>query len=202
MLEEARAIYEELDDDVGLGNVLWAAGTAAIQAGEGPESEALLRASRDHFRRAGERTMEAWADHMLGASLAFQGRFAEAVEDFATSLRHFEMVGDVSGIAIALGDLSVWESNAGDPERAARLWFAGRDLGRATGVNLMEASIAAFPNIWREPTPDDLPPGRFAEIEREVASWSLDEVLAYARDSAFASAAGAGTDDHEPPRSE
>jgi predicted ATPase/class 3 adenylate cyclase len=181
LLDEARATYSELGDDLGLGNVLWASGATAMQAGLGAESEVFFRDAREHFRRASERTMEAWADHMLGASLALQDRIDEAVESFIASLRHFEQVGDVSGLAIALGDLSIFERRSGNIERAARLWLAGRDLARATGMNLLEVSLSAFPGVWVETTAEDLPPGRFDDIAAEVAGWSLDEMLAYAR---------------------
>jgi len=181
MLEEARVIYTELDDDLGLGNVLWATSGALIQEGRGAEAEPLLREARERFARAGNRTMEAWSDHMLGAALVLQDRFDEAAPPFNASLRHFEEVGDVSGIALALADLSVTERRHADAERAARLWLAGRSLARATGINLLEASLVAFPDIWVEVGPDDLPPGRFEALEREVEAWSLDEMLAYAR---------------------
>jgi predicted ATPase/class 3 adenylate cyclase len=181
LLDEARAIYADLGDDVGIGNILWGLGTTAIQQARGPEAEKLFREAREHFRTAGERTMEAWADHMLGATLAFQGRFDEAEPAFDAALRHFDEVADVAGISIVLSDLAIGERWRGDAERAAHLSLASTALGKATGINLMEASIAAFPKIWVPPNPDDLPPGRFEEIAREVAGWSLDEALAYAR---------------------
>ena len=183
LLEEARSIFLALDDDRGLGNVLWAAGSVQIQRNDGVAAEGLFRDARDRFARAGDRTMEAWAAHMLGAALALQRRDAEAAATFAAALEHFEEVGDVSGIALAVADLSIVEARHGRVDRAAHLWLAGRTLARATGMNLLETSLAAFPGIWMETQPTDLPDGRFAEIEREVEAWSLDDTLAYARAS-------------------
>ncbi len=181
MLEEAAAIYRELHDDVGLGNVLWAAGIAAINTNDAARSEGLFIEAREHFRRSGERTMEAWADHMLGAALAFRDEFDEADAVFTASLDHFEEVGDVAGIAIVLGDLAIGEYRRGHLERSARLWLSSRELSRTTGVNLMEATMSAFPNIWVSATAEDLPPGRYDELAAEVRGWSLDDMLAYAR---------------------
>jgi predicted ATPase/class 3 adenylate cyclase len=181
MLDEAAAIYRDLDDDVGLGNVLWGAGIAAIQTDDVARAEGLFVEARERFRSAGERTMEAWADHMLGSALAFRGHFDEADAAFTASLDHFEEVGDVAGISIVLGDLAIGEFRRGLLERSARLWLASRELSRTTGVNLMEATMSAFPNIWVAATAEDLPPGRYEEIAREVRGWSLDDMLAYAR---------------------
>jgi predicted ATPase/class 3 adenylate cyclase len=183
MLEEARRIFSDLDDDAGLGNVLWALGTGAVQQGDGVAAEDLLRGSREHFAKAGERTMEAWADHMLGAALALEARYDEAEAAFDAGLRHFEAVGDISGIALGIADLSVVERKRGHLERAARLWLAGQSISHGAGMNLLEITLTSFPGIWQAVTPADMPPGRYDEIEREVDGWSLDDALVYAHAS-------------------
>jgi predicted ATPase/class 3 adenylate cyclase len=183
MLEEARRIFSDLDDDAGLGNVLWALGTGAVQQGDGVAAEDLLRGAREHFAKAGERTMEAWADHMLGAALALEARYDEAEAAFDAGLRHFEVVGDISGIALGIADLSVVERKRGDLERAARLWLAGQSVSHAAGMNLLEITLTSFPGIWQAVTPADMPPGRYEELAREVDSWSLDDALSYAHAS-------------------
>ncbi|HEY3523274.1 MAG TPA: adenylate/guanylate cyclase domain-containing protein [Candidatus Limnocylindrales bacterium] len=181
MLEEATAIYRELDDDLGLGNVLWAAGTHAIQRADGVAGEPLLGEARDRFRRAGERTMEAWADHMLGAALGLQGRYGEAERAFRAALDHFDAVGDVSGLAIVFGDFAIFIRAGGDLEAAARLDLMSRELARTTGTNLIEVSSEAFPSVWFVTKPEHLAPGRYEAIAAEVAGMSLDEMVAYAR---------------------
>jgi predicted ATPase len=180
MLDEARDIFTELGDDVGVGNILWGAGSSALQSEDAPEAEALFRAAHERFSRAGERTMEAWAHHMLGGALAQQDRYEEAAESFQAALRHFEQVGDVAGIALAVADLSAVQRRHGDIDGAVRLWVAARSLARSTGTNLLESSLATFPDIWILPGPDELPPGRYEEIEREAERWTLDDALAYA----------------------
>jgi len=183
LLEEARGIFVELDDDAGLGNVLWALGTGAVQRSDAIAAEGLLRESRERFAKAGERTMEAWADHMLGATLALEDRYDEAAAAFDAGLSHFESVGDVSGIALGIADLSVVERKRGAPERAARLWLAGQNVSHAAGMNLLDFTLTAFPGIWQAVTAADLPPGRYEELEREVDGWSLDDAIAYAHAS-------------------
>ncbi|HEU4673888.1 MAG TPA: adenylate/guanylate cyclase domain-containing protein [Candidatus Limnocylindrales bacterium] len=181
LLDEATAIYRELDDDVGLGNVLWAAGTNMLQGTDAPGSEPLFAEARERFRRAGDRTMEAWADHMLGAVYAVLGRPEEAARTFGAALDHFEAVGDVSGIALSLGDFALAARALGQPDSAARLDLMAQTLARSIGANLLDASVAAFPGVWYATKPEDLPPGRYDEIVAEIAGLSLDEMVAYAR---------------------
>jgi predicted ATPase/class 3 adenylate cyclase len=181
LLDEATAIYRELDDDVGLGNVLWATGTKALQEADAPGAEPIFAEARERFRRAGDRTMEAWADHMLGAVYGVLGRPEEAARAFADALDHFEAVGDVSGIALSLGDFALAARALGEPETAVRLDLMAHDLARSIGANLLDASMTAFPGIWYASNREDLPPGRYDEIAAEVAGLSLDEMVAYAR---------------------
>jgi tetratricopeptide (TPR) repeat protein len=181
MLEEAAAIFREVGDDAGLGNVLWASGTAAIQAGDATSAEPQFLEARERFRRAGERTMEAWADHMLGATLAYTGRHGEGETAFLAALDHFASVGDVAGVSIVLSDLGIGAHWRRDFERAAHLDLMAIELARTTGVNVLQATIASWPALWNRTQPADLPPGRWEEIAVEVAGWSLDDMLAYAR---------------------
>ncbi len=181
LLDEATRIYRELGDDAGLGNVLWAAGTNHLQRAEAAAAEPLFAEARDRFRRAGDRTMEAWADHMLGAAYAVLGQPDEALRTFGAALDHFVAVGDVSGIALALGDFGVAARAFGKLETAARLDLMARTLARAIGANILDASASSFPGIWSATTPEELPPGRYEAIAAEVAALSLDEMVAYAR---------------------
>ena len=68
-LAEALAIYRELGDRRGEGNVLWGMGNKKYfsDAGDGGVTE--FRAALEAFREVGDRTMEAWALHMVGGAL-------------------------------------------------------------------------------------------------------------------------------------
>lgn len=125
--------------------------------------------------------MEAWAEHMLGGALTSADRLDEAQAMFDRALEHFADVGDVAGLSIAFADQAVVAYREGDLERSARLDIAGRDVGISTSVRLMEASAGEFANVWVATTPAELPPGRYAELQAEVGTWSLDDMLSYAR---------------------
>lgn len=211
LLEEAAAIYRDLGDDLGLAKVLWAEATlllrvpdAPLRVPDAPAATSRLDEARTIFSRAGERTMEAWAEHMLGGALTSADRLDEAQAMFDRALEHFADVGDVAGLSIAFADQAVVAYREGDLERSARLDIAGRDVGISTSVRLMEASAGEFANVWVATTPAELPPGRYAELQAEVGTWSLDDMLSYARAGSVragptAGPAAAPTADGPPP---
>jgi hypothetical protein len=59
-LEEALGIYRDLDDQHGVGNVLWAIGSADMFANENERALPIFVEARDAFKASGDRTMEAW----------------------------------------------------------------------------------------------------------------------------------------------
>jgi Tetratricopeptide repeat len=141
-----------------------------------------FRAALEGFRRVGDKTMEAWSEHMVGGALQRQGRNDEARPLLRHALRHFYDAGDASGMTLVLDDLSSQALSDDDPVRAARLWGAARTLTAATG-----AGLAGFTDEWIEQ--EVRPNVRVAldpeELERGAAEGSamtLDEAVAYALD--------------------
>jgi tetratricopeptide (TPR) repeat protein len=179
-LEEARGLYHELGDDRGEASVLWGLGNLqyfshAKTAGV-PEFEVAL----EKFRRVGDRTMEAWSLHMLGGALLRTGQNDVSRDYLRHALRHFYEASDTAGITLALDDLSSQALADNEPERAARIWGAARNLTNTTGAGL--AGIVdgwidqeVRPNVRKALAPDEL-----ARLAREGAVMSLDETVAYA----------------------
>ena len=178
--EEAFALYEELGDEHGQGNVLWGRGNTKYFSEQTDAGIQDFRDALEKFRRAGDRTMEAWSLHMVGGALLRQRRIDEARPLLREALRHFLVAGDAAGMTMIIDDLSA-EALADDkPERAARLWGAGRALAKATGATLasytdgwIEAQLR--PNVRNAVAPEDL--DRWAA---EGAALSLNEAVAYA----------------------
>ncbi|HUQ44217.1 MAG TPA: adenylate/guanylate cyclase domain-containing protein [Candidatus Limnocylindria bacterium] len=177
---EAFALYEEIGDERGQGNVLWGRGnrkyfSQAPDAGYAEFSQAL-----EKFRRVGDRTMEAWSLHMTGGALLRQLKRDESRPLLHEALGHFHAAGDAAGMTLVIDDLSAQALADDDPERAARLWGAARALATATGATLasytdgwIEAQLR--PNVRLAVQPEDLE--RWA---REGAAMSLDQAVAYA----------------------
>jgi hypothetical protein len=98
------------------------------------------------------------------------------------ALRHFYIAGDAAGITLLIDDLSAQALADEEPERAARLWGAGRALTKATG-----ATLAAFTDTFYEASlrPNVRSAVQPADLERwsaEGAALSLDEAVGYALD--------------------
>ena len=178
--EEAYALYEELGDERGQGNVLWSRGnrkyfSESIDAGHEEFSKALAK-----FRRVGDRTMEAWSLHMVGGALLRQLKREESRPLLQEALAHFHGAGDAAGVTMVIDDLSAQALADDDPERAARLWGAGRALAKATGATLASYTDGWIerqlrPNVRVAVAPEDL-----ERWSQEGAALSLDEAVAYA----------------------
>jgi tetratricopeptide (TPR) repeat protein len=122
MLEEALAIYRELGDVAGEGNILWALGSFHFFANEMPEAEEAYREALALHRAGQNRTMEAWSLHMLGACTGIAERPAEAKSAAREALTYFKEAGDVAGITLVLDDLSGVALFDNDLPRAGRMW--------------------------------------------------------------------------------
>ena len=178
--DEAYALYEELGDEHGQGNVLWGRGNTKYFSERDDAGIEDFGQALEKFRRVGDRTMEAWSLHMVGGALLRQLRRDESRPLLQEALRHFLVAGDAAGMTMIIDDLSAQALADEKPERAARLWGAGRALAKATGATLasytdgwIEAQLR--PNVRNTIAPEDLE--RWAA---EGAAMSLDEAVAYA----------------------
>ena len=181
-LDEALTLYRELGDERGEANVLWGMGNKAYFSRIGDGGADLFAAALEKFRHVGDRTMEAWSLHMLGGAQVRMGRLVEAADNLHHALRHFWEAGDASGVTLVFDDLSSLALALDDPERAARLWGAARNLTNATGANL-----AGFVDGWieQEVRPNvqkALAPEALAALAREGAAMSLEQAVAYGLD--------------------
>ena len=180
MLEEALALYRELGDAGGQGNILWALGSFHFFTGDAVTAESWYERSLALHREASNRTMEAWSLHMLALSQAAQRHFEQAGEIARHALQHFFESGDVSGMILVLDDLAIVAVGNGDPERGGVLWGAARHLQRSTGTALADY-VDQNNLLYGVPTPRDaLSPDDLERYTREGASMSLDEIVAYA----------------------
>ena len=97
-LERARDIFRRIGDRRGEANALWGLGNYRYFRTIPRERRASSSARRSTiFGEVGDRTMEAWALHMLGTSLLRNGHVDEAREHIAHAIRHFHAAGDVAG---------------------------------------------------------------------------------------------------------
>ena len=180
MLEEALAIYRDLGDAAGEGNILWAIGSFHFFANEMAEAEATYREALRLHRAGHNQTMEAWSLHMLALSLVSQKRAVEAKAAAHEALTYFKEAGDVAGITLVLDDLSGVALFDQDLPRAGRMWGAARHLQEITGVDLASFTETGFGSLGYSTASQVLPPEDLERYAAEGAAMSLDEAVAYA----------------------
>jgi predicted ATPase/class 3 adenylate cyclase len=183
LLVEALAIYRELGDRRGIGNVLWAQAGAETFADHPAVALPIFEEARDAFKTVGDRTMEAWTLHMMGAVDVLLVDFTAADDAFRHALRHFTDAGDITGQSLIVDDFATLALASGDKERGIRLWAAARRIQETLGTALVQAQMnSAGRQVWLDPHPGDATPERRRELEAEGRALTLEEALAYSLD--------------------
>ena len=178
--QEALELYRELGDERGEGNVLWGRGNKKYFSEQPDAGVDDFLLALEKFRRVGDRTMEAWSLHMVGSALLRTRRSEESRPYLYESLRHFFLAGDAAGMTLLIDDLSAQALADDQPERAARLWGAGRALAKATGATLASYTDAWIESLLRPNVRTAIDPKDLERWAAEGAAMSLDEAVAYA----------------------
>ena len=180
--DEALALYRELGDVRGEANVLWGKGNKKYFSEKPDAGVDEFMAALERFRQVGDRTMEAWSLHMVGSALLRTQRRDESRPRLLEALRHFVAAGDAAGMTLVIDDLSAQALADEDPERAARLWGAGRALAKATGATLASYTDAWIESLLRPNVRNMIDPADLERWAAEGAALSLNEAAAYALD--------------------
>ncbi len=180
MLEEARGLFAQAGDARGEANALWAIGNIFYFRDQDAVGTAQFREALEIFRRVGDRTMEAWALHMLGSGLLRLGRRDESRDLLRHAARYFHESGDTAGITLAFDDLSSQAVADEDYERAARLRGAAMNLTSSTGVGLARFVQEGLEDKVRPSARRSIDAGDLERWGAEGAAMTLDEAVAYA----------------------
>ncbi|HLN17697.1 MAG TPA: adenylate/guanylate cyclase domain-containing protein [Acidimicrobiales bacterium] len=116
----ALAIFEELDDLVGQGNVLNNLGIGAYYLGRWSDALAYYRRSGEARERAGDVIGAATEDNNIAEVLSDQGHFDEARALFESALATWQSTNYPVGAALALANLGRLAARSGQPEEATR----------------------------------------------------------------------------------
>jgi predicted ATPase/class 3 adenylate cyclase len=180
MLEEALAIYRELGDAGGEGNIVWGLGSFFYFTADAETAETWFRRSLALHRAAGDRSMEAWSLHMTALAAVGQRHFDDARAFAHHALTHFADAGDISGVTLVIDDLALVAAAEGDADRAGRLWGAARHLQRTTGTALADY-VDQTSDLFGVMTPHQiLSSDELDRFAAEGSRFSLDELVAYA----------------------
>jgi predicted ATPase/class 3 adenylate cyclase len=183
-IQEARRLFYSVGDERGEANALWALGNYAYFREQPGSGEDQFREALEIFRRTRDRTMEAWARHMLGSALTRKGDIDQARRHIVHAVRHFQDAGDAAGLTLTLDDLSALAIADGDLPRAARLRGAARNLGIETGTNLRAVVEDAFDQGMRPSIRVRMSPEDVERLGAEGAAMTLDQAIAYALEGA------------------
>jgi len=118
---ESLAIYEDLGDLVGQGNVWNNLGMAAYYRGDWDATVDAWERSRDTRIRAGDASGAATSVNNLGEVFSDRGNLDQAEEMFRDALRAYEAAGFPIGVALANSNLARVESRRGRRQTAVEM---------------------------------------------------------------------------------
>ncbi|HJP72051.1 MAG TPA: adenylate/guanylate cyclase domain-containing protein [Candidatus Limnocylindria bacterium] len=154
-VNEALAIFTELEDEAGVARAEWALGNVAYGMARSDESRKHARHALEIFERLNDGFMVGWAlftnslSDLYDDYVADGGRpesLAQAHDLLERALRIFADAQDVSGYTLVLDALALVAHRSGDRSRAARLSGAVANLERTsgTGLNLWNREVLGF----------------------------------------------------------
>ena len=132
-LDHTQSIYQELTDDVGLGQVLHYKGTVAAHQGEYEQAQNLYTQSLTIRKRLNDWTQIASLLSNMGIVARFQGQYQHARELHEQALKIRRELGDKWAIGVSLNNLGNVAIDQGNFEEARLLQEEGLAIRRAVG---------------------------------------------------------------------
>ena len=177
-VDEALALYRELDDDRGVAQALWAIGNVHHQLGESDRAIEPLDEAIAMNRKIGDRFGLGWAMHTRVIVAIVQRDPDLAWKLTREALEIFAGARDLSGIVVLLDDAASVAKLRGDSERALRLAGAAAVQQAASGATLASIINVNEGRAWQETI--DTPEEERAWTEGQAMS--AEEAVAYALD--------------------
>ena len=176
LYQQSLALFEEIGDVPGIAKAHWGLAFMDYSMGDYPAAREHLALSVPILRSLNDRFSLGWAAHLSGLIANKTGDYDTARSAFGESLGLFADAHDISGIVLALDDLSALATVDGDLERAARLAGGAAALQKSSGTDL--ASIVAATEGRRRMS-EELDQKTLAAWEKGL-TMSVEEIVAYA----------------------
>jgi predicted ATPase/class 3 adenylate cyclase len=154
LLEQARIIYEDLDDRVALAWTWFFLGRAYVD--DPPHHSSHLQAACDLFRATNQPFGEVWCLLLMGIDAGKTGQAASAREHFHRALAISEARGATSTTGVVIGQLAELAFVEGDFDRARQLYQRAITLQRVAGDDLWNRMSALWGAAWVEATVGEL----------------------------------------------
>jgi hypothetical protein len=179
MLEQARAMFDELGDRRGIADTVWFRAVGARLAGDLPRARALAAESLALHREMGDRFGMTDALFAVGRVAFDEGDLSTMAGSFFEALDNVERVGNRTGMGIVLDHLAAKSTVEGDHLRALRLAGASEAIKEAAGghappplIDLPDPRVAAREALGQ---------GAIAAAWGEGSAMTLEQAVAYAR---------------------
>jgi predicted ATPase len=176
---EARAVWESIGDDLGVGKTHWVQGSNLWTTGDFAAARQHFEISLPIFRRHDDSFLAGWSLYDLGLLEILDANLAAAWKDLSEALQLFSDAGDVSGYTLVLDAIAAVELAKGDPNMAARISGAVAALERTSGTGLNNTNRRL---IHFDPFPlrdDPATAAAWAEGERTPPEAMVAYVLKY-----------------------
>jgi tetratricopeptide (TPR) repeat protein len=176
-LERAKAIYERLGDENGLGDVAWGIGTSYTQQSGFMEGEEYYVEATEHYRRAGNLFGVGWSAFEVAGHRYRMGKYAEAWPYLRESIALFAEHRDVSGLVLTVSQAAGIALGVGDELTAYRMAGGYNRLRRESGTDLVSISL----NIVQGLEPETLEhlTGDAMAAYLEGQGMSFEQLVAY-----------------------
>jgi tetratricopeptide (TPR) repeat protein len=175
LLDEAIALYRELDDKAGIAKSLWAIGNLYQFMERYEQAIAPLDEAISLFHSLGDGFGRGWAMHTRAIVAIALNDAATAEPLVCEALEMFSNAGDVSGITILVDDAAHVARLRGERLRSLRLAGASTVLQAKTGTDL--ANLANVAGGRPAPTPDD---DEEMRVWTEGGAMTTEAVVSYA----------------------
>lgn len=181
-LEEARAIYTELDDTNGLADVEWAHGNIYLFAvHQFDKAQIHLARAAELYKEAGNEFGRGWALFEMAETKLRAGEpvvpGSDAWSHLTEGMELFASHGDVSAIVLFLAVAAGMAHSVGDSMRAYRLAGASDGLRVSSGTDLVSYDVNLIEGL--EPPTLAALEGEAAEAFHAGSDMDLDEAVAY-----------------------
>jgi tetratricopeptide (TPR) repeat protein len=147
LIDEALGAYREADDASGMAKSLWAIANDHQMRHEWEASLVADHRALKLFDDLEDRFGAGWAYRDIGVAAAYSGRLEEAEWALFEGLKCLSSAGDLAGMGVLIGDVSLLEGFRGDHERAARLRGAAFGLDRRSGSGVVSQLDAVLPKV-------------------------------------------------------
>jgi predicted ATPase/class 3 adenylate cyclase len=178
-LDEAEALYRELGDVAGLGDVEWGRGNfIAYVDDDAPGAMAHMKKSIEYYEAAGNEFGMGWGHFEVGHLSRQIGDYEQSWEYLSRGLELFSAHHDISGVVLHLAACAGLALILGDRDRAHRLAGAFHGLRISSGTEIVLNELNRIEALDYE-TMEALT-GEAAIPYREGRAMSLEAAVAYA----------------------